>query len=66
MDQPQYFIVRVYRRAPGADPELEGVVESVATRRQQAFTTRDELWAILRELPAAPRRSRASGGRDRC
>ncbi|HZR02944.1 MAG TPA: hypothetical protein VFA81_07225 [Burkholderiales bacterium] len=37
MDRPEYFIVRVYRRAP-EDPGLEGVVEVIATLKQQSFT----------------------------
>ena len=57
MDRPEYFIVRVYRRAPGGDPEVEGVIEVVATLRQQSFASIDELWAILRDPSVAQLRS---------
>ena len=57
MDRPEYFIVRVYRRAPGEDPELEGVVEIIATLKQQSFTSIDQLWAILCDPSLAQQRS---------
>jgi len=62
MDRPEYFIVRVYRRALGEAPEVEGVVEVVAMLTQQSFATSDELWAILLDPSAAQQRSRAASG----
>lgn len=59
MDRPEYFIVRVYRRAPDEHPQLEGVVEVVATLRQHSFTSSDQLWGILCDPSLAQWRSAA-------
>jgi len=64
MDRPEYFIVRVYRRAPGATPELEGVVEVVGAPQQRAFASSDGLWAILRDPPLAQPPSSAPRSAD--
>ncbi len=61
MDRPEYFIVRVYRRAPGDSPEVEGVVEVVATLKWQAFASAQDLWAVLLDPSLAQQRSRAPG-----
>jgi hypothetical protein len=57
MDRPEYFVVRVYRRARGTIPELEGVVEAIGLPQQRAFASSDELWAILLDPSLAQLRS---------
>jgi hypothetical protein len=57
MDRPEYFILRVYRRGSGDAPELEGVVEVIATLEKQPFAGMDGLWAILRDSSVARQRS---------
>lgn len=41
------YIVRIYRREKGHPRLLVGVVEKVGVQGKQAFTTFDELWAVL-------------------
>jgi hypothetical protein len=66
MDRPEYFVVRVYRRQPGCSPEVEGVVEVVASHKQRAFASAQALWAILLEPPVANQRLPGAdpGGRN--
>jgi hypothetical protein len=51
------YIVRVYRSEEGIPHSLVGVVEEVGKKEKKAFTSLDDLWAILnspREI--APRK----------
>jgi len=41
------YIVRLLYRRRSRDEQLVGVVESVEDGARHAFTSRDELWAIL-------------------
>jgi hypothetical protein len=47
MERPEYFVVRVYRRAPDDPERIEGVVEAVASGAERPFANAQELWAIL-------------------
>jgi hypothetical protein len=58
MDAVQTFVVRIYRRAPGA--RLAGTVEAVTGGRTTAFRSFKELRAIL-QAPARACRAKAAG-----
>jgi hypothetical protein len=49
MQRPEYFVLRVYRRAPDDPERIEGVVEAVASGTERPFASAQELWAILRQ-----------------
>jgi hypothetical protein len=48
------YIVRIYRRRPGRERVLIGVVEHVGRDRRSAFGSADELWQILTASRAVP------------
>lgn len=58
MDAIQTYVVRIYRRTPGA--RLTGTVETVGGGRIAAFRTFKELRAILQNAPR-PSRARPPG-----
>lgn len=64
MDRAEYFVVRIYRRAPGATPEIEGVVEVVGSPGRQAFDNAAALWAILLQPDRTQARGRAPRRRN--
>lgn len=47
------YIVRVYRRAPSGEV-LRGVVEIVGYPGERFFSSRDELWVLLRANVTLP------------
>jgi len=62
MDVMESYILRIYRYQPGRPQSLVGVVERPESEEKLAFTTLDELWAILSASKGhALRKSPASG-----
>jgi hypothetical protein len=49
----QTYVVRIYRCAESPAQPLIGIVEAPGHGVQLAFTSLDELWAILRREPCA-------------
>jgi hypothetical protein len=58
MQRPEYFVIRVYRRAPDDPMRIEGVVEVVANATQHAFASAEALWAILQKVSLPQDRTR--------
>ena len=58
------YILRIYRRSPADAEALHGTVERVGVRTRNAFASRDELWAWLEVLSAAPERLPGSDQHD--
>ena len=58
MEAVQTYVVRIYRRTPGA--RLTGTVETVAGGRTASFRCFKELRAILQDVPCSFR-ARAPG-----
>lgn len=58
MDAIETYVVRIYRRTPGA--RLTGTVEAVTGGRTASFRSFRELRAILRS-PSRPSRAKVAG-----
>jgi hypothetical protein len=58
MERPEYFVVRLYRRATEDPARIEGLVEVVGIGKSYAFANAHELWAIMLD----PFQAQASAG----
>jgi hypothetical protein len=61
MQQPESFIVRVYRRE--SPSQVRGVVEIVRSGKRVGFATPEELWALI---ASGPRLLARKGPSPRC
>jgi hypothetical protein len=49
VDELASYVVRVYRKEQG---DMTGTVESVESGEQRSFTTNDQLWRAVYDLPS--------------
>lgn len=49
---PKSYVIRIYRRPAGGTLGLVGLVEAEGTGRQRHFSSVEELWEILAEIPS--------------